>query len=165
MSRYCFLLAVILLFADNPVLLKHYPLDTLEGVISRDDVRIDHYVKAEGAGALRIRARQPRRVLLFETGDLDVENAQLFYRAKLRVGGLKGDAFLEMWCHFPSQGDFFSRGLQYSLSGTTDYISVETPFVLRKGENPDNIRLNLVINGKGTVWIDDVRLEKGPPPE
>jgi len=28
----------------------------------------------------------------------------------------------------------------------------------KKGENPDNVKLNLVINGKGTAWIDNIRL-------
>jgi len=32
----------------------------------------------------------------------------------------------------------------------------------KKGENPDNVTLNLVINGKGTVWIDDIHLIKAP---
>jgi hypothetical protein len=28
---------------------------------------------------------------------------------------------------------------------------------------PDNVQLNLVIDGKGTVWIDDVGLTLRPP--
>ena len=32
----------------------------------------------------------------------------------------------------------------------------------KEGENPDNVKLNLVINGKGTAWIDDIRVLKGP---
>jgi hypothetical protein len=39
---------------------------------------------------------------------------------------------------------------------------VETPFFLKRGEKPDNVKLNVVINGTGTVWIDDVKLLKGP---
>jgi hypothetical protein len=38
----------------------------------------------------------------------------------------------------------------------------ETPFFLKKGENPDNVKINLVVNGKGSVWIDDIRLVKAP---
>ncbi len=47
-------------------------------------------------------------------------------------------------------------------TGTTNWTTMETPFFLKKGENPDNIKLNLVIKGKGTVWIDDIRLLKAP---
>ena len=67
-----------------------------------------------------------------------------------------------MWCRFPGKGEFFSRGLQSPLTGTTDWTTEETAFFLKKGENPDNVKLNLVINGSGTAWIDDVRLLKGP---
>jgi hypothetical protein len=43
-----------------------------------------------------------------------------------------------------------------------DWVTQETPFFLKPGENPDNVKLNLVIEGKGTVWIDDISLVKGP---
>jgi hypothetical protein len=66
-----------------------------------------------------------------------------------------------MWCHFPGKGDFFSRGLQTPLTGTTNWTTEETPFFLQKEENPDNVKLNLVINSKGTAWIDDIRILKG----
>jgi hypothetical protein len=35
-------------------------------------------------------------------------------------------------------------------------------FFLKKGEKPDYIKLNLVIEGKGTAWIDDIGLFKTP---
>jgi hypothetical protein len=41
---------------------------------------------------------------------------------------------------------------------------VATPFFLEAGQKPDLIRLNLVVNGTGTVWIDDIRLLRQPHP-
>jgi len=142
--------------------LKLYPLDDLEGVITKSDVKIDKDVSSDGRGSLRITATQPIIVRLFETGDLDVENARLIFRAKLRAKGVEGHVYLEMWCHFPGKGEFFSRGLDRPLTGTTDWATEETPFFLSAGENPDNVKLNLVIDGKGTVWIDDIHLMKAP---
>ncbi len=75
---------------------------------------------------------------------------------------MEGQVFLEMWCHFAGKGEFFSRGLQAPLTGTTDWTTEETPFFLKKGENPDNVKLNVVINGKGTAWVDDVKLLRAP---
>ena len=49
-----------------------------------------------------------------------------------------------------------------ALTGTTKWMTVQTLFALKKGERPDVIKLNLVIDGRGTVWIDDVHLLKGP---
>jgi hypothetical protein len=101
-------------------------------------------------------------VRLYETGDIDIENARLIYRAKLRTEGVEGQVYIEMWCHFPGKGEFFSRALQSPLSGSNEWTSQETPFYLKKGENPDNIKINVVVNGKGTVWIDDIHLVKAP---
>jgi hypothetical protein len=142
--------------------LKRFPVDTMEGIITQSGVEIDKAVSSDGNGSLRITATEPTVVRLFEVGDIDVENARLIYRAKVRTGGVEGQVYLEMWCHFPGKGEFFSRGLQTPLTGTTGWTTEETPFFLQKGENPDNVKLNLVINGKGTAWIDDILLIKAP---
>ena len=142
--------------------LAHYPLASLDGVISRDGVELDMQVTSDGNGALRFQTDAPRTLRLFETGDLDVENARLSYQARLRAQDLKGQAYLEMWCHFPGQGEYFSRALETPLSGTVEWSTQETQFFLQAGQNPDNVRLNLVIQGQGTVWIDDIRLVQGP---
>jgi hypothetical protein len=142
--------------------IKRYTLDTLDGVITRSGIEIDKAVSSDGKGSLKITAAAPTVVKLFETGDIDIENARLTYRAKVRTENVEGKAYLELWCSFPGKGEFFSRGLQSPLTGTQDWTTVETPFFLQKGENPDNIKLNLVIDGRGTVWIDDIRVVKGP---
>jgi len=139
-----------------------YPLDSLEGVITKSGVELDKAVSSDGGGSLKIVATGPTVVRLFETGPLDVDNARLIYQAKLRTEGVEGSVYLEMWCRFPGLGESFSRGLDRPLSGTTDWATAETPFFLKEGQKPDNVRLNLVINGKGTVWIDDIHLLKGP---
>ncbi len=67
-----------------------------------------------------------------------------------------------MWCVFKDKGEYFSRALHDPFTGTTDWKLQQTPFFLEKGQNPDNIKLNLVINGQGTVWIDNIKLLKAP---
>jgi hypothetical protein len=99
---------------------------------------------------------------LFEVRDLEIDNARLLYQARVKTEGVIGQVFLEMIIHLPERGEFISRGLQSLLTGTTDWTTQETPFFLRKGERPDYIKLNLVINGRGTAWIDDIKLVKGP---
>ena len=147
--------------SQQAVEIKHYPIDALDGIITQSGVQIDNVISKDGKGSLKIAAAEPTVIRLFEAGDINVENARLIYQAKIRTEGVQGQVFLEMWCHFPGKGEFFSRGLQSPVSGTTEWTSVETPFFLQKGENPDNVKLNLVINGTGTVWIDDIRLIKG----
>jgi len=145
---------------DVSVEVAHYPIDSMEGIISQSDVQIDKEISSDGNGSLHISTTAPATVRLYETGDIDVENSRLVYQAKLRTEGVEGQVYLEMWCHFPGKGEFFSRALHSPLSGSQEWTSQETPFLLKKGENPDNVRINLVVNGTGDVWIDDIRLVK-----
>ncbi len=148
--------------SEQTVEFKHFPLDTMEGVITQTGVELDNKMTSDGKGALRIIADGPTTVRLFEVSGLDIENARLIYQAKLRTEAVEGQVYLEMWCHFPGKGEFFSRGLQTPLTGTMNWTTEETPFFLKKGDKPDYIKLNLVVNGKGTAWIDDIRLLKAP---
>ncbi len=93
--------------------------------------------------------------------DLDVENAQLIYQARVRSEELEGTAFLEMWAHVGG-GQFFSRGMNSLVTNTMDWKTLQTPFFLQPGQRAKKATLNIVINGKGTVWVDDVRLLKKP---
>lgn len=159
---FLFMLGACSKSSKHPQELKRFPIDSMEGIITRSGVRIDKDISSDGNGSLRITSTKPAVVRLFEVGDIDIENARLIYQARVRTENVEGEVYLEMWCHFPGKGEFFSRGLQTPLTGTTEWTTEETPFFLKKGQNPDNVKLNLVINGKGTAWIDDIRLLKAP---
>lgn len=130
----------------------------------------------------RIEVNWPRTVRLFEIADPDAEECRLIYQAQLKCEKLRGKAYLEMWCRFPSHGEFFSKDILHPLRGTSYWASYETPFFLKKGERPDLIKLNLAIKGAGLlsrlfhsvfssapesnsagiVWIKDVSLRIAP---
>jgi len=107
---------------------KHYPIDSLEGMITQSGVQIDKEITSDANGSLRISTSKPTTVRLYETGDIDIEKARLIYQAKLRTQNIEGQVFIEMWCHFPGKGKFFSRALQSKLSGSNEWASQETPF-------------------------------------
>lgn len=85
---------------------------------------------------------------------------QHYYKAKVK-SELSGSAFLEMWAHVGG-GQYFSRGMHDSITGKSDWKSIQTPFLFQKGQQPDKVTLNIVINGTGTVWIDEAALTKEP---
>ncbi len=146
--------------SSKDVELKRFSLDSFEGVITQSGVEIDPQVKKEGQGSLRITVTEPSVIRLFEVGDIDIEDGALIYQAKLRTENAQGNVYLEMWCYFEGKGEFFSRGLQAPLKGTIDWTSEEIPFFLKTGENPDNVKLNVVSEGPATIWIDNIRLLK-----
>ena len=147
---------------DQVETIKSFKIDSLEEVISKDGVEFDKEVSSDGNGSLKITTDRPISVKLFQTGDIDIEDSILIYSAKIRTEDLKGQAYIEMWCSFPQNGLYFSKALNSALSGTNDWKIQETPFFLKEGENPDNVELNLVVKGKGTVWIDNIELFKRP---
>jgi hypothetical protein len=138
--------------------LKKLSLDDAASASPR--IEVDTQVKVEGASALKITTQWPTTVYLGEVTGPDLENAKLVYTAKVKTE-LDGTAFLEMWAHVAG-GQFFSRGMNDVVSQKTDWKTLQTPFLFQHGQKPEKITLNLVINGKGTVWIDDIVLSKEP---
>ncbi len=99
---------------------------------------------------------------LFEVAEPEVEQCQLSYKAKVKTESVTGRAYLEMWCRMPGRGEFFSKGYHHALKGSNDWASCEAPFYLKKGQRPDLVKLNIVIDKGGTVWIKDVELSFTP---
>lgn len=142
--------------------LAYYPADNLENVVDTKLLALDANTSQDGKGALRIETTEPVTVQLYEVGDVDVEDARLMYQAALRCQDLQGQAYLEMLCQFKELGTYFSRALHAPISGDSDWVVQETPFFLQTGQNPTNVKLNLVITGPGTVWVDAIRLMRLP---
>ena len=123
-------------------------------------------VVAEG-GAWLAQCDKAQTFRLFEVPEPGVEDCTVLYRARLKTENLAGRAYLEMWCRLPGHGEFFSKGLNQTVTGSNDFVSCEIPFFLKKGQQPDLIRLNLVVQAvgrlfkkavSGKVWIKDVEL-------
>ena len=124
-------------------------------------ISTDTTTKKEGTGSIRISTAWPTTICLGEVEGLNVENGRVVFRAKVKSEKLEGNAFLEMWCHVGG-GQYFSRGLNSVITGTMDWKTLQTVFFLQPGQNAKKVTLNIVINGKGTVWVDDVHLVKEP---
>lgn len=122
-------------------------------------IQTDTQVKAEGMSSIKITTQWPTTICLGEV-KVDIEGAKMIYKAKVR-SDLEGTAFLEMWAHVGG-GQYFSKGMNDVVKQKTDWKTIQTPFLFQKGQKPDKVTLNLVINGKGTVWIDDIVLSKEP---
>ena len=138
------------------------PLDNTKTLGVR--IEPDEEIKREGKASVRIVASRPVTIPLGAIPLKDVENAKLVYEADVRVKGLNetGMVYLEMWVEMPNNRFYFSRGFKSRLSKDTDWTTLNTAFFLRKGHKPTKARLNLVIIGSGTVWVDNLRLKKTP---
>ncbi|MGD8524026.1 MAG: hypothetical protein PVF56_22945 [Desulfobacterales bacterium] len=154
-----FIVILLCLFVCTPSMagdLKKLSLDDIAtlGLTIQNDAN----VKVEGNGSIKISTLWPTTVCLGEATGLDIENAKLIYKADVK-SQLEGTVLLEMWVHVGG-GQYFSRGLNSTISGNSDWKSIQTPFMLQKDQKPDKVTLNLIMNGKGTVWIDNIVLSK-----
>lgn len=146
----------------GPVELAHFRLDA-GAVPAGSDATFDAHVSQDGAGSLRVETTRGGRLRLYELDDVGSVQGRLVYTGFLKSQDLRGRAFLEMWCR-PAEGDpAFVRGVPRSVAGTSDWtpqeIGFSNPDLCR---NPVSIELNVVIQGSGIVWIDDLRLWSVP---
>ena len=124
-------------------------------------VSSDQKIKFEGKASIRVSTKWPTTICLDQISGLNLENVKLVYRAKIKSEDLEGAAFLEMWCKVGT-GQYFSRGLNSTVSGTMNWQTISTAFILNKGQKAQTVTLNLVINGLGKVWVDDIQLVGKP---
>ncbi|SPE48881.1 membrane hypothetical protein [Verrucomicrobia bacterium] len=141
------------LTASEAALLRIFT--TADRPISRDLTLTDD-------GALAANCTSNQTFQLYEVANPGVDQCRLIYFAKIKTENLVGRAYLEMWVVFNGGGQAFSRGLDNTASGSNDWATYQTPFFLKAGERPDAIRLNLVVEGKGQIWIKDIQLEDVP---
>jgi len=144
--------------APDTTALVHYPLDSIDEIGAVENVSFDSVVSYDGQGSIKITATDSTVVNLFNISDPDIENTRLLYRARIKSENVIGQAYLEMWCAFPGKGEYFTRDLLTPITGSRDWMEEEVAFVLEKGQKPSSIRLNVVFEGSGIVWIDDIRL-------
>jgi hypothetical protein len=140
----------------------HFPLG--DGTIpSGADAAFDADVSQDGGGSLRVRSVRGGRLRLYKLDDLGLVQGDVAYTGFLRSRGLSGRAVLEMWCR-PAEGEAaFVRGYGSAVGGDSEWTAQEVrfsnPALCR---NPVSIELNVLIEGTGTVWIDDLRLWSVP---
>jgi hypothetical protein len=137
-------------------------LDSPRSVAQQPGLEFDPDNSSDGHGSFRIDASGERTVV--ELADVPIDAPKLprlSYRAKLRGEDVAGRAYLEMWVTVKDKGQFFSRALHSQISGTSDWSTHEAPFFLEADQVPTRAKLNVVIEGSGTVWVDAVTLRAG----
>jgi hypothetical protein len=97
-------------------------------------------------------------------------------KGRVKYEGVKDVGYLEMLSTFGKNGTFFSRTLEKGgpmgeITGTSDWYDLELPFFSKPGLLPEKIVVNVVLPGKGTVYLTPLTLSaiepdeapKGPP--
>jgi hypothetical protein len=112
--------------------------------------------------AWRLETTHTKTFPLFEVPKPDVRGCILTYQADASSDSLEGQAFLEMAVRFADGTELTSRSVHAPLKGSMGWATIEAPLLVEK--RPDTVKLNLVVEGKGTVWVRSVSLVAKPLP-
>jgi hypothetical protein len=154
--------------ARPPVLseLRRFPADSLAELLEPSAVELDQKISSDGRGSLRVKATGALQTIrLYEITGLQLENVQLVFQAQVRAEGT-GKLHAKIMVYKEMDRTFFGRSRSQPLEQQQKWRAVEARHILQRGESPDRLELQLVIEDKsaGTVWIDDLRLLSGPSP-
>lgn len=163
--------AVIYMLLGEPqyddTLIAHFPVDSEADLTpnpTKDPHAIDPTISSDGNGSLRIDARGKQLVDLYRVwGDEeDLSFRQLVYQADVRTEGATGDVFLVMQAGITSVpgGSISVVGRDAAIRGTTDWTTLQASAGNPGGSRLLETKLQLHIDGPGTVWIDNVKLIK-----
>src|SRR5262249_53340138 len=85
-------------------------------------------------------------------------------RGRIKYEAVEDTGYLEMWNYFPGGGAYFSRtlagaGPMKALSGSSGWREGVVPFfVTGTPMHPSKLVVNLVLPGKGKVWLGPLQL-------
>ena len=106
----------------------------------------------------------PKTIAILQLDRPGVTAAQYALVGRVRYENVATASYLEMWNHFPGGKRFFTRTLADSgplgsLQGSSEWRPFWLPFkVLREQAGPEKLEVNLVLAGKGTVYLGPLRL-------
>lgn len=147
--------------AQAQAALALYPDATVLRAFTTNDVPIARHLTVSDDAWL-LDSKETQHVRLYELANPGVGPGALFYEADLRTADLDGRVYLELECRVPGRGEVSVRGRDHTLGGTTGWVSSQVPLLLAPGATPDRVRLNVVVEGTGRVWIRNVKLSHAP---
>lgn len=111
---------------------------------------------------LIVQAAAATTLNLFDVPLQNLDQCKLTWRFRLSTDGLSSPVHAELWCRIPGKGRFFSRGLDQKVKGSVADKLIEIPFLLEAGQHADQLNLNLVFSGPGTVRLKDLEILTAP---
>jgi hypothetical protein len=124
-------------------------------------VSTDKSITADGNGSIKVEAALNAMVTVADQKNLSVpKDNTLWCTIKVKCAGVKQRAYLELWCEVAEGRRAFSKGLDQPLQGDSDWREIRLPMMVNGDFTVSRALVNVVIEGPGTVWVDQVTFEK-----
>jgi len=105
-----------------------------------------------------------RSITVLTLKDPGVTKSVYAIHGRVRYEDVAGKGYLEMWNHFSGVGMYYSRTLAAAgpmapLTGSSDWRPFALPFYKQKVKgDPSKLVVNVVLPGRGTVYLAGLRL-------
>lgn len=125
-------------------------------VVAPTDAASFHQLRIESSQS------QPKTVTILTVEDPGITGPRYALVGQVRYDRVEGEGYLEMLNHFPGAPPYFTKacapaGPLKCLSGSSDWRTFVLPFFVDKENmHPTKLVVNVVLPGKGTVYL-------GPP--
>jgi hypothetical protein len=124
-------------------------------------ISIDKETTADGNGSIKVEAAHSALVTIADQKNLSVSRDNtLWCTLRVKCAGVKQRAHLEMWCEVADGTRAFSQGLDQLLIGDSDWREIRLPMMVNGDFTVSRALVNVVIEGPGTVWVDEVKFSK-----
>ena len=143
--------------APKSNVLKTLPTDNVESLGTT--IVVDKQATADGHATLKVTTLNPTLICLGEFSIDEVEKAKLTVKAKLKSEKLKGTARVEIGIFWEGE-PYFGSDKDSVVTQTLDWTEVGASYILRGNVKTNKVIVVLVISGRGTVWVDDVKVTK-----
>jgi hypothetical protein len=127
---------------------------------------MDNEFSYDGLGSIRVESEDSATAYLFILRDISHKRAKLKWEAYCKSKDLEGKAFMEIGVQIYSKSGkeydtYIYRGDEF-ISKTTDWKKLKVEFLCTEGRMISTVQLNLIVKGRGTVWIDQVKFTATP---
>jgi hypothetical protein len=171
----CLLLPLALAFALSAAAQEQEAKSKVLGIYYPNEMLAkEHLVTVDGQSVYKFENTNdaPYQVQLLKIIHPPLSNTVYEIFGKMKYDNVQGAGYLEMWSYFPPaqpdmpEGQYFSRTLGDSggmekISGTCDWRDFSLPFDPTGASGaPTRLEINLILPGRGTVYLSPVKLRK-----
>lgn len=115
-----------------------------------------HRLKVDGTG-------QGSAVTVLTIERPSIKGPRYALTGQVRYEGVEGAGYLELWSHFPDGSQYFSRtlgdaGPMMKLQSTSGWRPFTLPFDATGAPPPTRLVFNVVLPGRGVVYLGPLRL-------
>ncbi len=151
---------------------KHLELVEIDRntIENEDDIKnIDNAVfddknSSDGNGSLMLKVENSTKITLLHKNDIDTKECSLVILMMFRTSDIdaKDNLFLELSTVQLSGLNTTTRSVRKLIEFSPEWAETSITLVPEPEYYPDNFTLQLISNGTGTIWIDDIVVTKSP---